>query len=62
MSEIAYWSAIYLVMMFIQFKALRRLSQRKTMGMALGNQEQQRKVFVKSILWILAFIFSLVSI
>jgi hypothetical protein len=52
----------YIILVFLQFKSLRRFSQKKLLGLALSTQEQQRKLYVTSILWILSFIISLVNI
>ena len=58
--RIANMSIVYLVLVFLQFKALRRFSQSLKFGLALHNQDQQRGILVRSVLWILAFFFTVV--
>lgn len=58
--KIVNYLILYGLLVFLQFSALRRLSKRELFGLALRNQLQQRKLIVKSILWILSVVFTIV--
>lgn len=60
MVKIVNYLILYGLLVFLQFSALRRLSKRELFGLALRNQVQQRKLIVKSILWILSVVFTIV--
>jgi hypothetical protein len=56
------YALVWTILVGLQFSSLRRFSQTKRFGLALNTQEEQRKVFISCILWLLSFVFTLMCL